>query len=343
MYLREITLKQFRTYQDDTFSFDENITLITGKNGTGKTNLLEAIYILLQGGSFRVSDSDLTRNGSSWWRIDGIVDGESREVRYQSDHRPAKQLVIHDTKKRFSYQHRIPVVLFEPTDLQLIHGSPSRRRDAIDLMLSSLSPRYKQAQSRYERALQQRNNILKKRPEKPDDMLFPWNIQLSEHGMTMLEERRQLVSDLNQRLSTHYSHIADGIHELRVDYVSAMPADITSSGYIHTLQARLSHDMMRGTTSVGPHRDDVVFSLSHNDAKQTASRGEIRTILLALKITYAHLLEQQYGMKPLILLDDVFSELDTSRQKNLLAALNENQIIITDTKKITGFGRVIEL
>lgn len=334
MQLTELRLKQFRSYWNAHFKFDPSITLISGKNGVGKTNLLEAIYVLMQGTSFRVSDGDLLHTDTGWWRIDGTLDGEERQVRYQTTHTPAKQLVITETAKRFTYKDRLPLVLFEPTDLQLIHGSPSRRRDAVDTMLVALSQPYKLALSRYERALQQRNNILKKHPANLEDVLFSWDILLSEYGVTISEARHDLVRQLNELLPGYYARIAGSDHELHVDYKSELSRGMTGSHYIAQLHRKLPLDRIRGTTSVGPHRDDIEFVLSGVNAKQSASRGEVRTILLALKIAYAHLLEDLYGKKPLILLDDVFSELDTDRQSNLLALLRDYQTIITDTKSI---------
>lgn len=344
MTIESIHLKQFRSYRDAHFTFHPSITLISGKNGIGKTNLLEAIYVLMQGTSFRVGDGDLLYTDTEWWRIDGALDGEERQVRYQIPHKPAKQLIINETAKRFTYKDRLPLVLFEPTDLQLIHGSPSRRRDTVDTILTALSQPYKLALSRYERALQQRNNILKKHPANLEDVLFSWDILLSEYGVTISEARHDLVRQLNELLPGYYARIAGSNHELRVDYKSELSRGMTGSHYIAQLHRKLPLDRMRGTTSVGPHRDDVEFILGGVNAKQSASRGEIRTILLALKIAYAHLLKDIYSKKPLILLDDVFSELDTDRQSNLLKLLDEYQTIITDTKTIPDLtGRHIRL
>jgi DNA replication and repair protein RecF len=344
MILSDISLMQFRSYKKVRFSLDPQLTLITGKNGIGKTNLLEAIYVLLQGGSFRVADADLIQTDETWWRIDGAIDGEARQVRNQRDRTPSKQLLVHDTAKRFTYKDRLPVVLFEPTDLQLIHGSPARRRDAIDLMLTALSQPYKQTLSRYERALQQRNNILKKQPPNLEDALFSWDVLLSEYGVSITEARRGYVETLNTHLTKYYSQIAGGMTELKVAYLSPFSRQVTASEYIAALHKKLPLDRLRGTTSIGPHRDDIEFYLDGSLAKQSASRGEVRTSLLALKLVYAHLLDEAYQTKPLILLDDVFSELDSERQHNLLSHLKDNQTIITDTKQVEHInGKDIQL
>jgi DNA replication and repair protein RecF len=343
MQLTDLRLQQFRSYRSAHFVFDPKTTLITGKNGIGKTNLLEAIYVLLQGTSFRAGDSDLLHTDTSWWRIDGEMNGDERQVRFQTASKPAKQLVITETAKRFTYKDRLPLVLFEPTDLQLIHGSPARRRDTIDTMLIALSQPYKQALSRYERALQQRNNILKRQPSNLEDILFSWDILLSEYGVQIIAARHDIITKLNRLLPGYYSQIAGGIHEINISYKSGFPDSVTSSQYLTELHKKLPLDRLRGTTSIGPHRDDLVFMLEGVDAKLSASRGEVRTLLLALKIAYAELLEKSYETKPIILLDDVFSELDTDRQENLLTLLGTYQTIITDTRTPKISGKHIKL
>lgn len=342
MHLSRIGLKNFRSYEDATFTFDKKLTLITGRNGAGKTNLLEAIYMVLQGASFRVADKEMIQTDKTWWRLDAVLDGEPRQLRYQLAHHPPKQLIVHDNAKRFMFTDRLPVVLFEPNDLLLIHGSPSRRRDSLDGMLGALSAHYKKTLARYDRVVQQRNNALKKQLPNLEDLLFSWGVLLSEYGVEIIRARRDLIKQLNQNLSEHYSEIAGEAQPLEIKYHTSIH-DITPSQYIAHLHEKLALDKLRGTTSFGPHRDDMSFVLRGEDAKLSASRGEVRTILLAIKITYAKLLEEAYSSKPLMLLDDVFSELDEHRQLNLLAALGANQTIITDTKHIKHPGSVIEI
>ena len=144
MVIDNVTLQNFRSYESYRLKLDPRLTIIVGKNGIGKTNLLEAVYVILHGSSFRATDAELMRHDSAWWRLGVAFDDHERELRYESEKRPAKQLIHRSTKKRFSYQDRLPVVLFEPHDLLLISGSPSRRRDALDHMIGFLSKTYKQ-------------------------------------------------------------------------------------------------------------------------------------------------------------------------------------------------------
>lgn len=340
MYLSKIALKQFRSYEDNSFLFDKSLTLITGRNGIGKTNLLEAIYVLLQGSSFRIGDKDLMQESTTWWRLDGVIDGLERQVRYQLNQLPAKQIVSQEVAKRFTYKDRLPVVLFEPSELQLINGSPSRRRNTIDGMLSALSSNYKTTLARYERVLKQRNNALKQITPGLEDQLFSWDILLSEYGSKLLLQRYELIENLNKEIEAYYSEIA-GRHEiLQVRYISTFNGTVTPTQYLASLHSRRSIDIARGTTSVGPHRDDIEFLLRGNDARLGASRGEIRTLTLSLKMTFAHLLEEAYHTKPIILFDDVFSELDKERQKNVLKIASGYQVILTDTKTQKGFANI---
>ncbi|HEX8390539.1 MAG TPA: DNA replication and repair protein RecF, partial [Candidatus Saccharimonadales bacterium] len=284
MTLSELTLRQFRSYDEARFAFDPQLTLVTGDNGAGKTNLLEAVYVLLTGTSFRVADRDLVRHDRAWWRLDGLVDDEPRQLRYQPDQHPAKQLVTLDTKKGFRYRDRLPVVLFEPTDLLLLHGSPSRRRDAFDTMLSSLSQRYKLTLGRYERTLLQRNNLLRQNPPDLTDRLFSWDVLLSSHGVELVVARAELAERLNGLLSDLYSQIAGVSTSVQLGYQSSLGARPDTSHYVATLHRHLPLDRQRGTTSTGPHRDDYTFELRGDAARLSASRGETRTLVLSLKL-----------------------------------------------------------
>lgn len=346
MVIDNVSLQNFRSYESYRLKLDPRLTVIVGKNGIGKTNLLEAIYVILHGSSFRATDLELMRYEAAWWRLGIEFDDRDRELRYEAEKRPAKQLIDRSTKKRFSYQDRLPVVLFEPHDLLLISGSPSRRRDALDHMIGFLSKTYKQTLGRYERALQQRNNLLKQHTnlEALKDQLFVWDVMLAEMSEYLLSERQRFISAINNRLPSMYERIAGVPSEVEFVYVSSLPAGTTSSQIIAQLHAGLRGDIARGTTSVGPHRDDFGFRLAGKDAKNSASRGESRSLILSLKLVYADLLSEVYGTEPVILLDDVFSELDLDRQTNLLSLLDKHQTVITDTKTVSvKHGKRIEL
>lgn len=334
MVLTTLSLSNFRSYNERTFILSPEVTLITGKNGAGKTNILEAIHVVLHGKSFRDSDEQLLNYTAEWWKIKAKIDSVEREVRYQPAQGSAKQLFIDGTRKgRFTYRHQLPVVLFEPDNLLLLHGSPARRRAYVDGLISSLLPAYRSALNKYERALLQRNNVLKQGGPLSvlKDMVFVWDIALSEHGATIQTAREQLVTTLNEQLSNHYSSLAMTAQTLLLDYGAGGQHD--SRALMRELAHSFEKDVRRGFTSVGPHRDDLNFILNGKDAQTTASRGEVRTIVLALKYAELQLLSGPTAhSSPIFLLDDVFSELDTTRQAALLAHTEGVQKIITTTQ-----------
>lgn len=344
MHLRELRLHQFRSHHEARFTFDGQVTAITGPNGGGKTTVLEAIYALLTGRSFRDADDDLIEYDRDWWRIESAIDERTRELRFQPSNK-GKQLVIDGAPKgRFTYRHQLPVVLFEPDQLFLVQGSPSGRRHYLDTILLQLSPVYRDHLARYERALTQRNNVLKRPQPGLDDALFVWDIALSEHGAALSEARHSLTSELNEILSDLYSSLAGTTQTLHISYLTALQHDSdTRSQLLAYLRKNHEKDALRGFTSVGPHRDDIVFSLNGKNAQVSASRGEVRSIILSLKFAERQLLENHTSVAPIMLFDDVLSELDTTRRKFLARSHKDSQLIYTTTEKTPHNKNVITL
>lgn len=344
MRLDSIRLKNFRSYEDQTFDFTDDVTVVTGKNGTGKTNLLEAIYVLYAGKSFRDGDDDLVKHDEEWWRVDGVLDGRDRQLRYQPNQPRPKQLIVEgQSKGRFTYKNQLPVVLFEPDDLLMVHGTPGARRSYLDSLLVKLYPRHRLNLQKYERALSQRNNLLKKAvsPTSLKDQMFVWDVTLSDYGAKIQQERNNLLKDIGESLSDVYSGIADKIHTVKTAYVSETMGDSQKLAYM--LNKSIDKDVQRGFTSVGPHRDDIEFTLDRHDAKQTASRGEVRSLILSLKHIEVKMIKEHIGVSPIVLMDDVFSELDKVRQKMVLKNIINGQKIITTTHIENGLHTTIEL
>ncbi len=331
MYISRLHLHQFRSHEDTLFEFDPTVTAITGPNGSGKTNILEAIYTLLMGKSFRDGDDDLITYEQDWYRIESDIEGVNRELRYQPSNK-GKQLIIDGTSKgRFTYRQQLPVVLFEPDDLLMIHGSPGQRRKYIDELLQKLSLPYRQLLARYERVLTQRNNLLKQRHSLNElkDNLFVWDVSLAELGSKIITMRLDIIEQINSLASEIYSEVAGKKQNLALTYIYPHQQQ-TESQIVSALACHLDDDLRRGFTTVGPHRHDIEFELESQSAKHTASRGEVRTILLSLKQIEIGLLKRTYGDAPILLLDDVFSELDPQRQSNLFL-LDSIQTIMTTT------------
>lgn len=333
----QLRVQQFRSYMDRTITLSPGVTIISGPNGSGKTNLLEALYVAAKGASFRVGDADLLQFGQSWWRIDVAGETTHRTVRYDPQKATGKKQFELDSVKRHRLTHtqKLPVVLFEPEDLRLLSGSPARRRAFIDTFISQLEPGYAPLLGRYERALRQRNNVLKK-PTATDDELFVWDVSLGDYGAKIIELRQRYVAMLRERLVASYRSIAETDDEVTVLYPHyETSADVRQS--LHAgLHAARARDQMLGFTSVGPHRHDLAFVMNDNNASVAASRGETRSIVLALKLLELEILQASHQTPPLLLLDDVFSELDSARRAALVGLGSRVQTVITTTDADIG-------
>jgi DNA replication and repair protein RecF len=333
----KLAVQNIRSHKRLDIELSPGVTVITGSNGSGKTTLLEALYISLQGSSFKGSDLEVLKTDSPWWKIDIIFDdSQKRTVKFDPAKTSGRKQFVIDSKNiyRMPPKHKYPVVLFEPEDLRLLHGSPARRRQFIDRFISQLNPLYGVALRKYERALRQRNNLLKRFNTSPDE-LFAWNIALSEHGAYIIEQRIAFIEQINGKLNQAYQDIAHSKDEVSVHYSHTFVGDIKQK-LLAELHAHIDKDRFLGNTSVGPHRHDIIFEFNHSPALSVASRGEVRTIVLALKFLEVDIIEQLTGNKPIILLDDVFSELDVSRQHALSNTINSHQIVITSTHVVSS-------
>lgn len=333
MILRNLRVQNVRIHDQYATTLSSAVTLISGANGSGKTSLIEAIYIALRGRSFRGSDEAIMRQDTAWYRIDLETNNGVRTV--ISDWRGAqnkKTFSIDDKRTaRLPQNQKYPIVLFEPDDLRVINGSPSRRREMIDTMISQTNPRYQTTLRRYERALLQRNRLLKSSCDPSE--LFPWNAILSESGAVIIAARRAVIREINQSITEVYRQISNTQDEIGINYTSG---EMTSSELFAAIERNLERDQIVGSTSVGPHRHDIEFWINKRAASSVGSRGEVRTIVLAMKFIEASYIEKQTGEKPIILLDDVFGELDEHRQQLLLREFVHHQIIMTSASVANG-------
>ena len=336
-FVKTLHVKHIRSHSEYSIDFSEEVTIITGANGSGKTSLLEAVYLSLQGTSCRGSDSDMLQKESPWWKIDVILDDlQTRTIKFDPEKTTSRKQFVIDSKTtaRIPTKLKHPVVLFDPEDLRLLHGSPARRRQFIDRFIIQLNPLYGPSLRKYERALKQRNNLLKNAYVN-DDQLFAWNIALAEHGAYIIEQRIAFIEELNQNLASLYQSIAGTHDDVSIHYSHTFVGDIKQK-LLNELHAHLERDSYLGSTSVGPHRHDVIFQINTSPALSVASRGEARTIVLALKFLEVEIIEKLTTKTPIILLDDVFSELDATRQKLLTSQLKGHQIIITSATSYAG-------
>lgn len=332
--IHDIRLQHFRSYSDKSLAFNKGVNIVVGKNGSGKTNLLEAVLVLASGKSFRADDKNLIQFNYPWARLDGNFSNGARTVKLEksADDKTNKDFIIDGTlAKRISRQNSFPVVLFEPDHLQLLHREPSTRRQFFDDLVVKLRSGYKTTLNDYKRALAQRNALLKfASPNKPDQ-LFVWNVRLSELGSKIAIMRQQILEDINEQISQTYTHIAKKSTNVKLLYVTKLDKNNYASSLLKRLEETISVDKERGFTSNGPHRDDFTFLLNDKQANTSASRGEVRSLILSLKIFELQAVKTAYEQMPILLLDDVFSELDKTRQARLVEYFDDTQVVITTT------------
>ncbi len=329
--LQTLELAHIRSYDNGLFEFSPGVNIVVGPNASGKTNLLEAIYMMARGTAFKSDDVNMIAYEASWGRIDCTLDNDrKRSVKITAE--PfSKVFVVDDVeKKRLLEPKQLPTVLFEPTHMLLLSGEPDRRRAYLDDLLSQTELGFAGLLKDYKRTLAQRNKLLKQENIQPDH-LFVWDVRLSDLGGKLAEKRMLYISFLQEQLTQNYRSVSGNEEEVRVSYDSRLPADHYANAMLQELKTRFDMDRIRGYTSIGPHRDDIKILLNENDAKISASRGETRSIVLALKIAELQLLENKTGKKPLLLLDDVFSELDGKRRRTLAHTLKDYQVFITTT------------
>ena len=331
MYIKNISLTNFRNHSDYHLDFNLDTTLITGENGCGKTSVLEAIYILTNGKSFRATDPEIMKRGTEFYRIELYYDnGEKVTATYDG---MIKTFTSFDKKsRRLPKKARYPVILFEPSDLNLISGSPSRHRDYFNRFFGELSDEYQSSASRYDKALRQRNELLK-HENIDSSALFSWNLLLAKYGTTLSNIRKKNIAKINERITDVYHSIADNQDSISLNYQTEL-LNITESEYLKKLEQNYEKDRILGHTTFGAHKDDFEFVFNSKKANGSASRGENRSIMLALKFIEASTIEEQLRRKPLILLDDVFSELDELRRGSLVNNFRNHQVVITSVEPI---------
>lgn len=335
MIVKSLELSNFRNYETLKIDFEAGTNILYGDNAQGKTNILESIYL---GGTTKShkgsKDKELIRFGQEESHI--RIFTEKNHKQFQID--------IHLKKNRTKgiAVNRIPIkkaselfgilniVFFSPEDLNIIKRGPSERRRFLDLELSQLDKIYLDHLTKYNKILDQRNKLLKDISYKPDlaDTLSVWDLQLILHGGEIIKSRRKFVNQLNEIVMDIHSNITGGKEEIHLSYAPNADEHILEQ----ELNQALKKDLRYGQTSVGPHRDDIIFTIHGGmDIRKFASQGQQRTTALSLKLSEIELVKQITKDAPVLLLDDVLSELDNNRQNFLLNHINNTQTIITCT------------
>lgn len=335
MHYTSLHLKNFRSYDDFSVELNEGVNIVVGPNASGKTNLLESILVASRGSSFRANDRALVKHGSEWFRIQaGTNQNHTRTitVKLVDEDKTAKEMKVDKAVFKRMTQHKVvPTVLFEPEHLRMIAGPPDKRREYLDGILGQLEAGYKSNLNRYKKALAQRNRLLKSERRISKDDLFVWDVQLSEYGAKINHSRHYLVDRMQQDASRIYSSISRKQNLVTVRYTDQPMRENYASVMLKQLQSNFETDRLRGFSAYGPHREDVSFAIDDRPAALSASRGETRSLVLVCKIVELAIISETYNKRPIILLDDVFSELDGARRQALTEYLKNHQTIITTT------------
>ena len=358
MRITELKLKNFRNYEDLTLQPDPGVNLFFGRNGSGKTNLLEAIHYAALGRSHRISnDANVVRYGEegaiSTVGIETVLGQREISVRFHPGEAQKKEILI-DSKKIQKFSDMmgcLRCVIFSPEDLGLIREGPSVRRRYLDMMISQISRRYFIALQQYRTGLDQRNAILRNlriNPSAGRSLLGVFEEAMAEPAAEIIRERRRVVSLLSDIARETYLRISGTEEQLGIAYHSSVKEeDDIAKQLCRMLQDNREDDIRLGMTSVGPHRDDLILTLDRNLMKQFASQGQVRTAALSMKLSQMKILKDDSGEEPVLLLDDVMSELDRKRRASLISEIMSFQTFITcadredvDCEKVSKYWQV---
>jgi len=345
-----VKLENFRNYKERAFEFHEKVNLFIGNNAVGKTNLLESLYITSYGKSFRTTkDKELILFGEEYCKITGIfereITGDDKniiEIRFGIDGSRKGNVNGLDFQKYSDIFDHVLAVVFSPEDLKIIKESPDRRRDFMDLELGRLSLAYYRDLMIYKRALQQRNAYLKE-DTRDIRMLAVWDEHLVKYGARIILARIGFIEKLDRICRKIHEELTGGKEEIRLEYDANIPVALEEGKekreQLHILEELLRSvfeesretDLRLRYTSKGPQKDDITVYLDGIPARNFASQGQQRTAALSMKLSEVELVKEEKGEYPILLLDDVLSELDTDRQSFLINALEEVQLFITAT------------
>lgn len=329
MVITAARLQNYRSYSDSSFDFDESVNIIVGPNASGKTNLLDAIFFCSTSKTLVKNKDLLIRAGCDWARIDCITN--TNQTRIVKIKETTEFNIDGKIFKRMPESEKVPVVVFEPKHLYFITTSPEMRRSYIDEILAYIDPDFVKVRAQFQKTLKQRNSLLKGDKRHINDQVFAWDIRLCELAGVYVKFRQRLLKRINQDTNTIYTSIAGKKQQLEIVYETKTKITDYADNMLRALQKNIQLDVIRGFTGVGPHRDDIKLMLDGNDIRDRASRGETRTILLTLKIIESNIIEAEKQKKPILLLDDVFGELDGHRRETLTHYIKDNQVFITTT------------
>lgn len=334
MFIKNIKLNNFRNYNQEAIDLGPNVTIFYGKNAQGKTNIIEAIYFFSMGKSHRSSkDSEIIKWETEESKIEIGFTKENYEskIEFLFKKNSKKQIKVNGIKivKTSELLGNLNSVIFSPDHLKIIKEGPSERRRFIDIILSQTSKKYFYNLTQYNKVIEQRNKLLvsiKKQGINKNNLLV-WDEQLIKYGSILITMRKEFIERINSLAKEIHQSITSGVELLKIEYYPSTE----NEAFEENMKSHQNLDIMRGITSKGPHRDEILFFINEKEVKIFGSQGQQRTTLLSLKLAELKYICEKTGSNPILLLDDVFSELDMMRQRFLIKYIENIQTIITCT------------
>lgn len=357
MYIKKVELENFRNYNELQIEFDEKLNIILGENAQGKTNLIESIYFSSVGKSFRTSkDKELINFNASFCRVttDFFKENEECKIEIAVNQQGKKGIKVNGVsiKKISQLMENLLTVIFSPEDLKIIKEEPTKRRNFMDRELCQLKILYYNNLLNYKKTLNHRNNLLKNN-NVDENLLEVFDRELAKFGSGILIERMKFVEKLN--IISHKIHrdITNNKENIEIKYMSDIPVDpdieVAENNFYEALRSSRKKDMVRRTTTRGVQKDDLKVIVNNIDVRKYGSQGQQRTAALSLKLSEINLIKEEIGENPILILDDVMSELDKERQSYLLNSLSRVQIFLTaaelsdDVKDSLKGGKIIKI
>ena len=336
MWVENLTINNFRNYENLEINFNKNINIFYGENAQGKTNIIEALFLFGIGKSFRTSkDSELIKFGEKSANLEINFKKSDREGNIKINLENKKNIYLNKIKlkKLSSLLGNIHVVIFNPDDINILKGGPENRRKFLDIMISQLRPKYMYTYSLYKKTLEERNNYLKKikLENANENMLEIWDEQLIKYGKIISEYRKEFIEKIKNKIKKIHDNITGNKEEIKIEYLTDC---LDEKKYKELLNQRRKLDIIKGYTTRGIHRDDFQIFINNILVNVYGSQGQHRTAVLSLKISELQVINDEIGENPILLLDDFMSELDEKRRKSLIENIKNTQVIITCTDKM---------
>ena len=337
MYIKKLSLTNFRNYNKQEIELSKGINIFYGDNAQGKTNIIEAIYLSSIGKSFRAKkDIELVNIQSQQFAtIETQFEKKDRDGKIKLEIKDKKNIYINEikAKKISKILGNINIVLFSPDDINLFKGGPSKRRKVLDIMISQLRPAYIYNLNLYLKTIEQRNNYLRliKYENKSQDLLDIWDEKLAEYSENLYKYRSEFMDKIKERIVDIHKRITKDNEIIKIKYISDFS---NKKEYLEKLKNDRKNDISRGYTGRGIHRDDFIIYLNEKPLSIFGSQGQHRTVLLSLKIAELNIIYDEINEYPILLLDDFMSELDSKRRENLIENIENIQVIITCTEKL---------